>query len=335
MNRILGLTLSAIVALCITGAARAQTMIRFGSASNSVIISPLLLSQIEPDIWGKQGIAITVTDFRGNSSNCVAAVIAQAMDVCQVGTTSGTDAIAEGADLKVIAVNTGPINEIVLSTKTVERLGVKPDAPVADRVRALKGLRIVSSAPGTAHYVTLTYMLRQVGLQMSDLQFRTLGDPLAMMQSIRNNAIDGALWSIGSLGGNISDGTGVRWISIPHGDVPELREVPYVSIYARGDWVQKNPELAAKIQAGLAEAIDRIKKDTGNPSPRIKERFFPQLDQAIWDDGYAQARTAFLPGAKATAAGWAQLLKLQEEATKKDYARAAFDKALLPQARAN
>lgn len=315
--------------------ALAQDTVKIGTASTSVVHAPLTTLVVDPAIAAKHNIKLEVTDLRGNSANCVAALLSGAIDLCQVGTTTGTDAIAEGANLKAVAVITGPINELILSAKTVAKLGVSPTASVEDKLRALKGLRIVSSAPGTAHYTTLTAMLKIVGLKPEDLQFRTLTDVTAMMESIRNDQIDGAMWSIGSLGHIITDKSGVRWISMAKGDVKDLATLPYVTVYGRGDWIDKNPDLARRVNASYADAIDRLKNNPGNASALIKAKYFPDLDQGLWDDGFEQARGSFLKDAKGFREGWQRFLELQAADTGKNYAPSAFDKAVMPFARAN
>lgn len=327
-----------VVALLLTAAASAATAadkVRIATASTSLAHGPLGLSVADPSIFGAQNLTIEVTDLRGNSANCITALISKAVELCQVGTPTGTDAIAEGAKLKAIAVLTGPINEIFISAKAAAASGVKPDAPVEQRIKALKGMRLVTSAPGTAHYLTLMASLAKVGLTMNDINFRTLGDVPAMIESIRNGQIDGALWTIGSLSPLLKDGSGVRWISMARGDIDEFKTLPYVTVYARSEWVDANPDLVKRIHASYSEAIARLKNDPVKSSKLFKEKFFPDLDQAIWDDGYAQVRSAYLSGAKTTAASWQQSLDMQSKGTGKDYKDAAFKLVVVPEAQSN
>lgn len=331
-------TLLWALAVCMfLGAAGAQTAmaqqtVRYGTAGTSLSHAPPLVAGVAPEVFASHGIRLELTDFRGNSSNCITAVISGAIDVCQVGTTSGTDAIAEGANLKAIAITTRQTSEIILSAKTVAALGVRPDAPIDDRLRALKGLRIVTTAPGTASYVIFGVMLKRVGLSPADIKFRTLGEPIAMMESIRHDQIDGAVFGAGALSGVLMDKAGVRWISVPRGDVPELRGVPFVTAYAKAVWVDANAALVSRLHGALSDAITALKKEPARYSKLLKARYAPDLEQALWDDSYQQSMLSLLDGAKAPGDGWAALLKMQSESSKKDYSRAAFDKVVVPAA---
>jgi NitT/TauT family transport system substrate-binding protein len=329
--------LAAAVAIVAAGAAMpaaAEDLVRIATASTSVAHGPLPLAMADPSIFGNNGIKIEVTDLKGQSANCIAALLSESVELCQVGTPTGTDAIAEGAKFKAVAVLTGPINEIFISKKVADASGVAPDAPVADRVKALKGLNLVTAAPGTAHYLTLAATLEKGGLTMDDVQYRTLGDVTAMIESIRNGQIDGALWTIGSLAPLLMDGSGVRWISMARGDIDEFKTLPYVTVYARADWVDANGDLVGRIHKSYADAIHALKTDPERTGKLFKDMFFPNLDQALWDDGFNMARQAYLDGAKTTAAAWQQSLDMQVKGTGKDYAPAAFETVVIPQARA-
>lgn len=313
-------------------AAEAQETVRIATASTSVAHGPLTMAMVDPTVFGNNGIRIEVTDLRGQSPNCIAALLSESVELCQVGTPTGTDAIAEGADLRAVAVLTGPINEIFLSSDTVKRIGVSPDAPIEERIAALKGLTLTTSAPGTAHYLTLGATLKKAGLSMNDIRFATLGDVPAMIESIRNGQIDGSLWTIGSLAPLLQDGSGVRWISMARGDVKEFATMPYVTVYARGPWVDANPDLTQRIHKSYADAVAMLKNDP-TASDRIKAKFAPDLAPALWEDGFSQAKAAYLTGAATTPEAWQQSLDLQAGATGKNYAPAAFEKVVISAAR--
>ncbi len=327
---------TAVLAGAVAAPAAAQDLDKVVIAANSFSLAhgPLSLATADPSIFEKHGIDLEAIAIQGSSSNCIAVLLSGDADLCEVGTTTGTDAIAEGAPLKGVAVITGPINEIILSKQAVEKLGVSPDAPIGERAAALKGLRLVTAGPGSPHYMSLDAILNVAGLSMDDVQFRTLLDVTAMVESMRNGAIDGALWSVGSLGQMITDGSGVRWISMAQGDIEELKTLPYVTVYARADWIEENGDLADRINAAFADSVEELKTNGAEASAKFKAKYFPDLDQALWDDGFAQAQKAYLDGAKGGKEGWDQFLNMQRESNpSKDYSDAEFEKALIPAAR--
>lgn len=159
----------------------------------------------------------------------------------------------------------------------MKRLGLAQNASVEDKLKALKGLRIISSAPGTGHYLVLNEMLKTVGLSIADTEYRVLGDTNAMMASLSNDAVDAVLWSIGGLGPSIADGSGIRFIS-PRTDMPALADLPYYIVYARKDWVEKNPQVVAGIRASLEKAVGKLLADPEGSGKTIKQAYFPDMD---------------------------------------------------------
>ncbi len=316
------------------GVAVAQdTVLKYGTSSAAMVAAPLLLATQEPDIFGEHGIQVAMTDFRGQTANCVVAVISGAVDLCQVGTLSGTDAIAEGAPLVSIGATNAMTAELIMSEHAVKRSGLTVDSPLGDKLRALEGLRLISSAPGTGHYLVLNEMLKTVDLSLDDTEYRVLGDTMAMMESLRNDAVDAVLRSIGGLGPVLADGSGIRWVS-PRTDMAELAELPYYIVYARQEWVAENPELVASIRAALSVAIDRI---IGNPDETgavIKAAYFPDMDQAIWDDGFIENVKTLIPGAAVSKEGWRKYLSLYIPTSGKSYDGVTFESVVVPSARA-
>ena len=159
----------ALGSLFFGGAALAQTTVKYGVAAVSVSYASTLIGVAAPEVFAKHGIKLEITDFRGNSNNCVAAVLSGAVDVCQVGASTVSDAVAEGGDFKILAVTTGPLSEFVMSSKAIAKMnGVTATSPVDDKLRARKGLRIVTTGPGAPHYLALDASLRRVGMTIAD-----------------------------------------------------------------------------------------------------------------------------------------------------------------------
>lgn len=327
---ILGVSLN----LACSGVALSQQVIKWGVAGANLSYAAPLLGALAPEIFSKYGIRVEITDLRGNANNCMAAMMTGSLDVCHAGITSGMDVIAEGGDIKGFALLTAPIAEISLSAKTFSALKVSAEAPIEDRLRALKGLRIVSAGPGSPNYVALAAMLAKVGLTFQDIRFRTVLDPVAMMEGMRADQIDAAMWSIGPLTPAQLDKNAVRFVNLARGDFPAFKGTPYIAAYAQTAWVNKNMDLLRRAQLGIGDAIALMKADQGKYSALMKAKYAPDLPQAIWDDTYRQAQAAMLDGGKATASGWNYMLSLQVADSKRDYTKASFENSVLPFAQA-
>lgn len=324
---------AASIAALSAGTASAQTTVKFGVAAMSTSFTTSLMGGSNPELYAKHGIKMEITDFRGNTNNCIAGVLSGAVDFCQVGSTSVTDAIQEGGNFRAVAVVTKPLGEIVLGAKQIARLGgVTAKSPLVDRVKALKGLRITSSGQGTPHYLALDALMQVGGLSANDLKFRPLFDPVAMQESIRNDQIDGSLWTVGTLGNILADGTGVSWINMAAGEVPTVSPMPYTMVIAMNPYIEKNTPIIVKLRAAMGEAVTELSANPAKYSASVKAKYFPQMDQKAWDDGFKYIPTAFFPNATVPKSAWDYMLKLQAASTKKVYDKATYEKGLIPEA---
>lgn len=308
--------------------AHAQDTIRWGNISAAALSHmPSVILELDPEIAARHDLKIEIVDFRGGNSNCIAALVAKSVDVCQNGLSSGMHAIAEGATLKAFSGVSGQYVEIVLSDDTVKRIGVGPDAPVQQRLAALKGLEIASGPPSTTIYYMLQGMLEQAQMKVSDLKMRALVDPVAMIEGVRNNQFDGAMWAVGSLGPTIADGSGVRYLLMSR-DFPNIAQYAAVAAFANTDWLAANPELAKRARAALSDAIKAAKADPAKYSKLLKDKYQPGLDQAIWDDAYEQALAIYIDDVSVSRAAWNFWLDRMAADTKKDYANATYEKSV-------
>ena len=328
-----GLFALALLGMMIAGSSVAQTTVKYGMAAVSASFSSTLLGGAVPEVFAKHGIKLEITDFRGNSNNCVAAVLSGAVEVCQVGASTVSDAVAEGGDFRIIAVTTGPASEFVLSAKAIAKMnGVTSSSPLDDKLRAMKGLRIVTTGPGTPNNLAMDAALRRVGLTVADLKFRSLGDTVAMIEGIRNDQIDGAMWTVGALSPVIADKSGVRWVNLAAGEIPEISPMPFVVTMGLNSWITKNGATVTKLRAALNEAVELMNKEPAKYSAAIKGKYFPQMDQAAWDEGFRLALPAFFKGSTIPKGGWDYLLKMQSAVSTKDYSKSSYDKVLIPEA---
>lgn len=252
----------------------------------------------------KHGVKLEMTDFRGNSANCMAALIADAVDVCQTGITTGLSAIAEGGEFKSFATMGGQIQQLVVGKAAAEKAGIDLKAPVAERIAKLKGLQIVGSGPGTPNYLILDVILKKGGLGIADVNFRTLVDIVAMNVGVKNGQIDGTWWSAGGLGPSLAEGAAVVIVSMGRGDIPDLKNIPLTAVFAKTAWLEKNKAAAKGAKEAMKEAIAKMKADPEKYPATYKQAVMPDLDQAIWKDIVDQNLNAYFPDLNATEEAW-------------------------------
>jgi NitT/TauT family transport system substrate-binding protein len=309
--------------------AYAIDVVRVGAAAMGMPQGPIMMAAVAPEIYAKHGIELKVTDFRGSATNTVVAQIANNVDVSSNGAGFVLDAIAEGADLKAISLTVGPMTDLYLAPKAIAAVGVKPTDSLEARLKSLKGMRIGSNGgPSSSHWLNLYELFKKYNLPQDYVRLVPINDVQAMMASIRNNQIDGGMWSTGGLAGLNADNSGVRWISLAREKAIETADIPYSAMWASSQWIEKNPDLARRLALAFAEAARLMKTDKAKYSKLIKNKYYPDMSQAIWDDTYEESLPAYIDDGKFTKAGWDKLLQQRVAVTKKDYSKATFDRSV-------
>ena len=102
---------------------------------------------------------------------------------------------------------TRPAFVLVLSKKAVAKLGVSPNAPLAERAKALKGLKIALSGLNNVSHTFLNYALAKGGLKQSDIQIVKTAPP-SMYAALKKGDVDG-FWANG-MGAETAIRAGVR-----------------------------------------------------------------------------------------------------------------------------
>lgn len=324
---------AALITLACGAAAHAQeaTPIRWGvsgpAASLSHIIAPMLY--LDKEIQARHGIAMEMIDFSGNTTACFAAVLAQTADVCQNGITVGINAIAQGGDFVGFMQQIGQINEITISATTLERLGIAVDAPAAERIAALKGLRIAGPGPGTSTYYILDEILKEAGLSVADVEFQPLVDLAAINASLANDRIDAAIWSVGGLSPSQQDGSGLRFVSLSNGDVPSLQSLPNVAVYADRTWAHENIDTLSRVRAAFVDTLAALRADPIGYSQAFKDTYNAELSAETWADNLPQSMAALIDDMQGDKAGWDFWVSMLDADSDVDYAPVYYDNAFL------
>jgi NitT/TauT family transport system substrate-binding protein len=325
------LLLAAALTLGSASLASAQeTVIRWGNASGASVPHALSgMLDLDAEIQKKHGIKVEFVDFKGNSPNCMAALIGGSVDFCQTGIATGHYAIAEGADLKSFSMMGGQVGEIVINKAAAEKAGIKLDGPVNERLAALKGMQIVGSGPGTPNYMLLNAMMGEAGLTINDLQFRTLVDITAMNEGIRNGSIDGAFWSVGGLAPVQADGGAVQVLSLARGDIPKFKDIALTAIFVNTAWLEANRAAVKGAKEGMKDVLAKFKADPLGYSAPYKAKYLEAVPQATWQAIVDTNLAAYFPDMTGTAAGWDFWVDIMKAEGKAGAEKASFANAFV------
>lgn len=271
------------------------------SATNATIT--LLMEQ--PELAEEAGVDIEWVTVRGAQESLVA-LLAGEVDFAYASLPQVLGAIAAGEDLVAFASVHAIPTAVVLSNEFIASTGVSADAPLADRLLALEGAKIASSALGHSHPLNIQLAMDEEGLDVEYADIAeniTLVDAVAQAEGIRAGQFDGSAWSYGSMNALIEEGVASLWINLP-AEVDLLSELPSTVLVAHRAWVDANPETVEALHGAYVNSVEFLNENFEEASPIIKEATFPDMTEEQWDDALRGVMPVFPSGATTSEEGW-------------------------------
>jgi len=226
-------------------------------SSTSFVLGGVRIGE-QAHIFEKNGLApkIIVMDS-GNAA--MAALLGGSAQFAVSGPSEILAARARGQDVVIVAnLYSGLAGSVVLSKTVASGLGVKPDAPIADRLRALDGLLIAEPSATSALLGPVKTAAEQVG---AHIRFTYMAQG-TMPVALENNAIQGMVASFPFAGTPILRGTGVLWINGPSGELPQ-DVLPSSSscLQATAAYAKASPAVIRQLRQSIEDIASYIVKD--------------------------------------------------------------------------
>ena len=276
----------ATAALALSGASAGAAEIEHTKIAMPVVALSQAPNMIAEDMgfWKKAGIDVEVKLVRGMGATN--AVLAGSVDFSNGSGPTVIRANVKGKKLMAIMTTmTRPTYEVVLSKEAVKKLGISPDAPVAERAKALKGLRLALTGFNNVTHVFLKYILAQGGLDPANaVKLTTMGSP-AMVAALKRGDIDGmdagAPWSFLP----VRDGDGVLWISGLRGDLPALTNFANTVVITRQGFCDEKPSVCQKVVRGYQMALRYIHEQP-DAAMKVLQKHFKRMDPKLFKDSF-------------------------------------------------
>jgi len=166
------------------------------SMAQTPAIMAFLSAYIAEDagIWRENGLDVKVINLPGVAT--VNAVIAGSADFALSGSDALTRAAAKGQKLLALAAINNQSGQVTSLRKEIaEKAHFDPNAPLAQRVKALKGTTIADGGPGSVADLFMKTIMRIGGLAPSDVTLSSIG-AFELIAAFQRRAIDGMSFSM-------------------------------------------------------------------------------------------------------------------------------------------
>lgn len=251
--------------------------------AGSAISNLPMMAAIATGALERQGFDVDYLPGNG-SPESIAALLGGDADIAVPGASAVVASINEGAPVVVMGTMARQLGQVVLNAETAESLapGVTPASPAENRVAALSGLKISTSSPGSDSYTILERMLEAYGVNPQTDVTISPTDGAAAVAGLRQGTYDAGFWAAGGPENNYADGSGVKWLDLAAGDLPEFGDALSVLWVTSEKVAEGEPEKLKKVAAALDEVAQDLESDPETVLDSVKAEFFPEVDDDIF-----------------------------------------------------
>jgi NitT/TauT family transport system substrate-binding protein len=218
---------------------------------------------------------------------------------------------------------------VVISKAAAEKSGVKPDAPLAERARALKGLRIGMTQPGSLTHRQVEHLMRIGGLHEGEVEIVALGAPASLVSSFDQGRIDGYAISTPHDRLMVQRGKAVMWVDNANGDDPSIDPFVMSGLVVGPKTLADDPETVQRMVRALRKAMEELRaKPTAEIAQAIRE-IYEKADPDTLDAAIEATKKAINPTGRVSRQMWVNTLKLDGREVDPDKLVATFDDRFL------
>ena len=239
-------------------------------SSNSFSIAVLRIAE-QRGFYAKHGLNVRLV-VSDSASAAFAAMISGSAQLCSAGILEAVAAITRGQDVFAVSnIYRGTSCMIVLAKNIAEKSGVKPDAPVTERLKVLDGLTFAGPSPTSGFTTSADLSVRSVGGKM---KITHMAQP-AMAAALESGAVQVMAAGTPFWAPPVTRGFGVAWIRVSAGELPE-EFVPSTSgtLLMTKAYARANPDVIKGIQ-DVAQEVATTSPRTRRACSRTSRRSIP------------------------------------------------------------
>jgi NitT/TauT family transport system substrate-binding protein len=268
---------------------------------------PLTIAETK-GYFKEEGLNVTITDFKGGSQS-LQALVGGSADVVTGAYEHTIRMQTKGQDIRAV-IELGRFPGIVLAVKK----------ELADKVKSpadLKGRKIGVTAPGSSTAMFATFLLAKNGVKAEDVSFIGVGGGAAAVAAMKSGNVD----AVSNLDPVISVLERDNMISILADSRTEegTRAIfggtnPAAVLYAKQDFIEKNPRTTQALVNALYKALKFIEKATPE-----------EIAASVPEDYYLNDKALYIAAVKNSKPTYSQTGVITKEGMKAALELLSFD----------
>jgi NitT/TauT family transport system substrate-binding protein len=244
-----------------------MTHVDIAEAPSALQTLPIGIAESQ-GFFKKNGLEVSIDTVNGGAA-IIAALQSGSVQFASATASPIVAADDQGAGLQMLtSLSTYP-EQIVMTTKKAEEVGITESTPVDKKLEALKGMSVAVTELGGGLQYTLNYALSSVGMTGDEVNAVSVTPYSSQINALRANRVDAIAPSspYGSLA--VSEGIGVMVANIWQGEVESLPTTdPFQVLGVQESYAKDNPEVMEEMRKALGEAFEYIR---ANPKPSSEE----------------------------------------------------------------
>lgn len=193
--------------------------------------------------------------------------------------------------LAVMSILTRLSVNVVMHKDVARERGITEKSSLADKVRALKGLKISGFATGALAHQVIVYHLLKVGLDpQKDVQIVGLGTAPALLVALEQRQIDAFATGTPVPEAAAARGLGVMVVDNSAGEDPDFAEFMMDVLMVPPETVKQRPELVRKVVRALLRANAWLLDHPAEEALPAMKTVLGRLDDAVILAGIQKVR---------------------------------------------
>lgn len=284
--------IAALVALLLVGgsaAAPAAEKVKVTLPAAAVTFASLYHAKAA-GYFDQEGLDVEVVTVPGGGS--LQALIARDAQVCLTPGTYQTQAYEKGQPLLATAtiLNRNAIN-LVMHKDVAKERGVTEKSPLADKIKALKGLKVSGTAVGSFSYQMMLYYLLKPGIDpQKDVQMIGIGAGPPMVLALEQRKIDAFATGTPIPDAAVARGFGLMVVDNAAGEDPDFSEFMMNAVLVHPDYLKSNGETIRKFNRALHKASNWLLDNPAEAGVASMKQFLGRLDDKVILDGLQKTR---------------------------------------------
>src|SRR5262249_31309214 len=204
--------------------------------------------------FADEGLDVEIITVAGGGS--LQALIARDAQFCVTPGTYQMQAFEKGQHLLATAaiMNRNAIN-VVMHKDVAREKAITAKSQLAEKIKALKGLKLSGVAVGSFSYQVMLYYLQKAGIDpQKDVQLIGIGQGPAMVLALEQRKIDAFATGTPIPDAAVARGSGVMIVDNSAGEDPDFAEFMMNAVIVHPDYARQNPETVRKVVRALIKA---------------------------------------------------------------------------------